>query len=116
MEHVELVVDHLLVSLDVLLEDDLDGDLAGRAFSLANDAIGTGAEGSSESILCSMGLPSVIVLKLTHSRFTRNDLLFLVALGLAAQPVKHACDWILLAFLDPNLTRTIVPEKANVAD
>ena len=50
LKHRQLVVHHLLVALDVLLEDDLDGDLAGRAFSLANDAICAGTERASESV------------------------------------------------------------------
>ena len=50
LEHLELVVYHLLVPLDILLEDDLDGDLAGRALGLADDTVGTGAEGSTESV------------------------------------------------------------------
>lgn len=41
LKHLKFVVHHLLVSLDILLQDDLDGDLAGRAFGLANDAIGS---------------------------------------------------------------------------
>ena len=51
LEHIELVVNHLLVTLDVLLEDNLDGDLAVGAFSLTDDAIGSGAEGFAKLVL-----------------------------------------------------------------
>lgn len=50
LQHVEFVVDHLLVSLDILLQDDLDGDFARRPFGLPYDAIGTSAECATESI------------------------------------------------------------------
>ena len=50
-QHVELIVYHLLVTLDVLLQDNLDGDLALRALGLANDAIGACTKGPAKSIL-----------------------------------------------------------------
>src|SRR3569833_1046757 len=43
LEHVQLVVHHALIALDVLLQDDLDGHLARWAVGLANYAIGAGA-------------------------------------------------------------------------
>lgn len=49
LQQVQLVVHHLLVAFDILLEDDLDGDLAGGAFSLADDTVGA----------CSLGLVSL---------------------------------------------------------
>lgn len=52
LEEVKLVVDHLLVALDVLLEDDLDCDLASRALGLADDTIGTGTKRASEMVFC----------------------------------------------------------------
>jgi hypothetical protein len=51
LQHRKLVIDHLLVTLDVLLQDDLDGNLASRAVGLTNDSIGTSTEGASELIL-----------------------------------------------------------------
>ena len=39
-EH-QLVVHHLLVALDVLLQDDLYGHLAGRAVRFPNNAVGS---------------------------------------------------------------------------
>ncbi len=40
LEHVQLVVDHALVALDILLQDDLDSHLARGALGLSDDAIG----------------------------------------------------------------------------
>lgn len=51
LQEVQLVVHHALVTLDVLLQDDLDGDLALRRVGLADDAIGAGAEGAAELVL-----------------------------------------------------------------
>lgn len=50
LQHLQLVVDHLLVPADVLLEDDLDGDLALGAVGLADDAIGSGTQRLSEAV------------------------------------------------------------------
>ena len=55
LEHVELVKYHLLVTLDILFQDDLDGRAARGALGLANDAIGAGAKGATESIAGSGG-------------------------------------------------------------
>lgn len=63
LQHVELVVDHLLVALDVLLQDDLDGHLAGRAVGLADDAIGTGTERLAESVFCLLVVTVGLALK-----------------------------------------------------
>ena len=51
LQEVQLIVHHALVALDVLLQDDLDGDLALRRVGLADDAIGAGAEGAAELVL-----------------------------------------------------------------
>lgn len=50
LQHVELVVHHLLVAFDILLQNDLDGDLASRPLGLANDAIGAGAESATKPV------------------------------------------------------------------
>lgn len=50
LKHVELVIDHPLVALDVLLQDDLDSDLALWAIGLSDDAIGACAERPTEAI------------------------------------------------------------------
>lgn len=51
LQHRKLVIDHLLVTLDVLLQDALDGNLASRTVCLTNDSIGTSTESASEHIL-----------------------------------------------------------------
>ena len=51
LQHFELVVDHLFVSLDVLLQDYLDGHLASGAVGFANNSIGSSTKSSTESIL-----------------------------------------------------------------
>lgn len=50
LKHSKLVVDHLLVALDVLLEDDLDSYPPRGALGLSNDAIGAGTECLSEPV------------------------------------------------------------------
>jgi hypothetical protein len=50
LQHLQLVIHHLLVATDVLLQDDLDSDLAFRAVGLADDAIGAGAQRLSEAV------------------------------------------------------------------
>lgn len=54
LQHGKLVIDHLLVALDVLLQDDLDGNLASGAVCFTNDSIGSSTEGASELILGSI--------------------------------------------------------------
>ena len=58
LQHLQLVVDHLLVALDVLLEDDLDGELLAILFGLADDAV----------CACAQGLAQVIALSATSIR------------------------------------------------
>jgi hypothetical protein len=50
LQHLELIVDHLLVPADVLLQDDLDGDLALGAVGLTDDAICTSSQRLSEAV------------------------------------------------------------------
>lgn len=54
LKEVQLVVHHLLVALDALLQNNLNGHLAGRAISLAHDTVCASTEGSSEPVLCSV--------------------------------------------------------------
>ena len=54
LEHVELIVNHLLIALDVLLQDDLDSHLARGAVCLTNYSIGTSAKGPTESVFRSV--------------------------------------------------------------
>lgn len=39
LEHIKLIIDHLFIALDVLLEYDLDGNLALRTICLSHNAI-----------------------------------------------------------------------------
>lgn len=41
LEQRKLVVNHLLVALDILLQDDLDGNFSGRTICFADNAVGT---------------------------------------------------------------------------
>ena len=50
LQHFELVVYHLLVALDVLLEDDLDGKLLAMLFRLPDNAVSARTQGLSKSI------------------------------------------------------------------
>jgi hypothetical protein len=50
LQHFQLIVHHLLVSSHVLLQDDLDGDLALGAVGLPDDAICTGAQCLSKAV------------------------------------------------------------------
>jgi hypothetical protein len=50
LQHLQLIVYHLLVSADVLLQDDFDGDLALGAVSLADDTICAGSQRLSEAV------------------------------------------------------------------
>lgn len=53
LQQLQLVVHHFLIAFDVLFEDDLDGDLAGGAFGLADDAVGAcSLENGLVSFLC----------------------------------------------------------------
>jgi hypothetical protein len=90
LQHVQLVVDHALVALDVLLQDDLDGDLAGRAVCLADDAIRAGAQGSAEAIL---GPITTSVREGQACGRCEGCALLVVALGLAIEAVEHSGDW-----------------------
>lgn len=44
LQHFQLIVDHLLVTADILLQDDLHRDLALRAVGLSNDTIGSSTQ------------------------------------------------------------------------
>lgn len=50
LKHFQLIIHHLLVASHVLLQDDLDRDLALGAVGLSHDAIGTGAQCLSEAV------------------------------------------------------------------
>lgn len=50
LQHLQLIVHHLLVAAHILLQDDLDSDLALGAVSFADDTVGSGAECLSEAV------------------------------------------------------------------
>jgi hypothetical protein len=50
LQHLEFVVDHLLVAADILLQDDLDRDLALRTVGLAHDTICAGSQCLSKAV------------------------------------------------------------------
>ena len=70
LQHLELIVDHLLVALYTLLEDDLDCHLVSTDVGFPYDAVGACSQCLSEAILG----------------------LFVIAIGLALQLVHHATD------------------------
>lgn len=54
LQHLQFIVDHLLIPLHILLEDDLDGNFSRAAVGFTDNAICTRAEGPSESVLSSV--------------------------------------------------------------
>ena len=55
LEHLQFVIDHLVVAFDVLLQDDLDG-----AFSLGRLCFSDNAVGASSECLAKLVLGSVV--------------------------------------------------------
>jgi hypothetical protein len=53
LQHLKLIIHHLLIALHVLLKDDLHCDLASRAVCLPDNAIGPSTEGSTKAVFCS---------------------------------------------------------------
>ena len=51
LKHLQLIVDHLLIALDVLLQDNLHRDLALRAIGLADNAVCARTKGPAEAVL-----------------------------------------------------------------
>ena len=70
LKHLQLVVDHVLVPFDILLEDNLDCDLLPIHVCFAYDAIGSSTQRPAESVL--------------H--------LLIVTIRLAMEAVDHASD------------------------
>lgn len=50
LQQFKLVMNHALIALYVLLQNDFDSDLARRAICLTNDTIGSSTEGAAESV------------------------------------------------------------------
>lgn len=53
LQHLQFVVDHLLIALHILLEDDLDGHLSRTAVCFTDNAICTRAQCPPEAVECS---------------------------------------------------------------
>ena len=97
LQHLQLVVHHLLIALDVLLEDDLDCHLAIGAVGLAHNAVRAGAERLAKAVARSAtAVLSVTVAQASHqghmSRGWRG--LLVVAAGLSVQLVEHVGDCV----------------------
>lgn len=120
LEHIELIVYHFLVSLNCLLQDDLDGDLAVRAFSLANNAIGASTEGAAELVFGSMRKIWLVCLTWPSKAAIVEVLLLVVALGLTVKAVEHAGNYSHTAGLASKLYEQFMhrPEtiKSRVGD
>lgn len=86
LQHLEFVVNHLLIALDILLEDNLDGDLSRRAIGLSDDSICAGSQRSPKSIL---GPTERSACKDTEGV---GRLLLIVTLWLAMELVEHIRD------------------------
>lgn len=51
-QHANLIIQHVLVALEFLLQNDLDGDLARWAIGLPNHAVRARPEGPAKAIIC----------------------------------------------------------------
>lgn len=71
LQHLEFIVDHLLISLDVFLQNYLDSHFLALEVRFSYDTIGTGAEGATELVLG----------------------LLVVAVGLAMKFIHDSSDW-----------------------
>lgn len=86
LKHLQLVVYHLLVSLDILLQDNLDGDLALGAISFPHDTIGSGTQRLSEAVSRPGGRCLACEV---CSKVRAGYELAVIAVGLAVQLVQH---------------------------
>lgn len=90
LQHFQLVVDHALVSADILLEDNLDRNLlAVLGLGLTDDAICARTECASKPVQGPVGR---ICLSAWNSWSNGGFVLLLVALWLSRQLVKHVRD------------------------
>lgn len=73
LQHLQLVVNHTLISLDIFLENDLDCDLLTIGFGFAHDTVCSSTESASE-LVCGF---------------------LIVAVRLAVQAIDHSgdCEW-----------------------
>lgn len=87
LQHSHLIIDHLLVTPHVLLENDLDRAFALGPVRLAHDAVCAGPKRLEEVVFG----PAIIFLSGALAA-RLGFVLFLVALRLAVQLVHHSCD------------------------
>jgi hypothetical protein len=87
LQHLHLIVDHLLIALYILLKDDLHGNLALGPICLANDAVRACTKGASEAIF----VPDVAKFSVGGVRLLETvGILLVIALGLAVHFVHEA--------------------------
>jgi hypothetical protein len=89
LEHLQFVVDHLVVAFDVLLQDDLDGAFSLGWLCFSDDAVGSSSESPAKLVLGSVVAMSVGVLWVGGVL----DELLVIAVGLAVEFVEHAGDY-----------------------
>ena len=87
LKHLELVVHHSLIALNILFEDDLDSVLFPILLGFSNDAVCACSEGLAETIGSSKS--SLVA----GSEYEDECLLLVVAIGLPGELVKHTGDW-----------------------
>jgi hypothetical protein len=113
MQHFHLIVNHLFVALDILLEDDLHSDLAIWAVCLANDTVGACAEGAWEAVL----VPDCYGISVKcEGLLMRTNVLLVIAIGLAVHLVHQAGYYEKLAGgaeLERGTVQLIVKEEAR---
>lgn len=85
LQHLQLIVYHLLISLDIFLEDDLDRYLSGRAVCFSDDTVRASTERFSKFVLRSSRMSARTAAWVGFIQHT----LLIVALRLAMQLVQH---------------------------
>lgn len=91
LEHLQFVVDHLLIALDVPFQDDLDSHLTKGAVSLTHGTIGSGTQSPAEFVF----RPRRKKNKRVSGRDSwfacigRSGLLLIIALWLAMKAIEH---------------------------
>lgn len=88
LQHFQLIVDHLLVATNVLLQDDLDCNFAIWAIGLTNDTVRSSTQCLPE--LVARPVVTCLVYDCVSGAFARHGLA-VVAVGLAMQLVEHVC-------------------------
>ena len=66
LQHLQLIIDHLFIAFDVLLQDDLDGDLVTLEVCFSDDAICASTECSTEFVLRLLIVGIRLAMKFIH--------------------------------------------------